>query len=148
MNYAILSTELSGDPLGRSYSGMSDAEAAADLNTEYRTQVQSLSMQGLREWAATGARGFKIQAAITNEALTDQQRNVAYVGDKLLGTDDAQLDPSNAGHVAFVNELVSAGIITSDDRAALVTKATVNLSRATELGLPFVYPGHVQDARA
>lgn len=34
--YTIIKTELDTDPLGRVYSGMSDVEAADDLNTEYR----------------------------------------------------------------------------------------------------------------
>ena len=34
----ILIDELTNDPLGRGYSGMTDKQAAADLNTEYRTQ--------------------------------------------------------------------------------------------------------------
>lgn len=36
MDYTILATELSSDPLTRGYSGMTDIEAAADLNTVYR----------------------------------------------------------------------------------------------------------------
>ena len=38
MNYYILSQELDADPLGRGYSGMDDAQAADDLNIEYRSQ--------------------------------------------------------------------------------------------------------------
>ena len=34
----ILKDELAGDPLARGYSGMSDAAAAIDLNTAYRTR--------------------------------------------------------------------------------------------------------------
>ena len=36
MNYTVLKTELTDDPLTRGYSEMSDEEAAADLNTVYR----------------------------------------------------------------------------------------------------------------
>ena len=36
MDYIALAAELTVDPLARGYSAMSDSEAAADLNTEYR----------------------------------------------------------------------------------------------------------------
>ncbi len=40
-----LKTELDNDPLGRGYSGMTDEEAAADLNTSYRSRNRT-SMSG------------------------------------------------------------------------------------------------------
>ncbi len=35
---AKLKTELTGDRLGRGYTGMTDQQAADDLNTKYRTR--------------------------------------------------------------------------------------------------------------
>jgi hypothetical protein len=148
MSIAKLKTELTDDPLERGYSSMTAEEASASLNTVNRTRLVALSMQELREWAGINARGFNILAGISNEALTDQQRNICCVADKLIGTDDGKLDPGNALHVAMINELVSAGVISAADRTALVAKATDDISRATELGLGKVRVGHIQETRS
>ncbi len=145
---AKLKAEIDGDPLPRGYSDMTDAEAAASLNTEDRSEIRPMSMQQLREWAAVGGRGFKVKQAIDNEGLDESVRNLAYIGDKLMGTDDAQLNPGNAEHVAFVNGLVAGGVISSADKDAMVEKATVAISRAVELGIGRVREGTVAEARA
>ena len=145
--FTILKEEIDGDPLGRGYDSMTNAEVTISLNTVDRTRLETLSMQELREWTAENARGFNIMSGITNVALTDQVRNLCYVADKLIGTDDGQLSPGNALHVDMINDLVAANVISNADRTALVTKATKNLSRATELGIGQVKEGHVQEAR-
>ena len=104
-------------------------------------------MTELREWAAVGERAFKINQGIDDTGLSDQQRNLCLIGDRLLGTDSGNLNPANPAHVAFVNELVDAGVLSAGDRTALVVKATESISRAVELRLGFIYPGHVQTAR-
>lgn len=145
--FTILKEEIDGDPIGRGYASMTNAEVTISLNTVDRTRLETLSMQELREWTAENARGFNIMSGITNVALTDQVRNLCYVADKLIGTDDGQLSPGNALHVDMINDLVAASVISNADRTALVTKATKSLSRATELGIGQVKEGHVQEAR-
>jgi len=145
--FTILKEEIDSDPLGRGYASMTNAEVTISLNTVDRTRLETLSMQELREWTAENARGFNIMSGITNVALTDQVRNLCYVADKLIGTDDGQLSPGNALHVDMINDLVAASVISNADRTALVTKATKSLSRATELGIGQVKEGHVQEAR-
>lgn len=143
----VLKDELINDPLSRGYPGMSDADAAANLNTVYRTRLRAVSMTELREWAAVDARAFNIRTGIDNGVLTNQQRSLCIIADKLLGTDDGTLDPSNAQHATFINELVAADVLSADDKTALVAKATDNISRAVELGLGVVAPGHIENAR-
>ena len=148
MNLNALAAELAaGHPVTFAYDA-DDATAADQLNAVNRTRLRSLSMQELREWAGLNARGFKIYSAISDAGKSDQERNVAYVADKLMGTDDGSLDPDNALHVAMVDMLVSGGIISASDKTALVTKATENISRATELGFGIVRVGTVAQARA
>lgn len=147
MNFTVLKDEITNDPLGRGYTGMSNVAVVVDLNTVYRPKLGSLTMSQVREWAGVNARGFNIMSGISNTALSDQQRNVCYIADKFIGTDAGELDPANNLHVGMIQELVAAGIITSADKNALVTKATINISRATELGLDRVRVGHVQDVR-
>lgn len=148
MDLAALQAELTtGHPDTGAYDA-DNAFAAAQLNAVNRTRLRAVSMTELREWAAVGARAFKIQAGIANVGLTDQQRSLCIIADKLLGTDDGELDPSNSEHVALINELVDASVLDAADKTALIAKATDDVSRAVELGLGVVKVGHVEQARA
>lgn len=147
MDIDALSVELAGS---HTVTGPYDADAetaASQLNAVNLARLVSLSMTEVREWAAVNARAFNLRAAIDNEALTDQVRNLAILGDTLLGTDDGQLDPSNAIHVGMVNELVAAGVWSTADKTALVAKATEDISRATELGFGTIHIADIEDAR-
>lgn len=147
MDFAILTPEVLGDPEQRGYANMDAVEVAADMNTEYCTRVEALTMGQLREWAATGTRAINIYKAIDNEALSDEVRNICIVADRLMGTDDGSLEPGNPDHVALITGLQQAGILSAADVAALIAKATKTMSRAAYLKLPYVWPGHVQEAR-
>lgn len=147
MNIDILRSELAaGHPDTGAYDA-DPASAAAQLNAVNRTRLRPLTVTQLREWAALSARGFKLRRGIDDTNLTDQQRNLCLIADKLLGTDDGNLDPSNAEHRAFIEELVAAGVLNIADKSALAVKATDRVSRAGELGLGTVRPGHVIEAR-
>ena len=54
MDIDKLRDELTTDPLARGYSGMSDKEAADDLNTEYRTTPKA-TITGDEAFTATDA---------------------------------------------------------------------------------------------
>lgn len=47
MSLQVLKDELTADPLGRGYSGMTDAEAADDLNTAYRESTMGSFNNGV-----------------------------------------------------------------------------------------------------
>ncbi len=143
-----MSLILKGELALSRYTTLSNEEAAADLNTPRIDKLVPVTMQELREWAAENARGFHIQAAIADAGLTDQQRNAAYIFDKLLGTDTGVLDPGNALHLAMIDALIAAEAIDAADRTALATKATRQITQATELKLGVVTAGDVQRARA
>lgn len=148
MDLAKLKAELDlGHPTTGAYD-TNDAAAMGQINAENRTKLNILSMTELREWAAVDARAFNLRQAIGNEGLSNQVRNLAILGDILLGTDDGALDPGNAIHVTMVNELVAAGVWSAADKTALIAKATEDVSRAVELGLGKVGEGHIAQARA
>jgi len=130
MNTEVLWNELSGDPLERGYSAMTDAEAAADLNTEYRTRNLD-SVTGDECFSATDPTEFG--------ALTDHKQDVWV---SFCGRDS--IDPFGAANVAFVQWVFGQG---SDTLAALAGIRTEAQSRADELGLGYVKPGHVENAR-
>lgn len=135
MNYAVLAAELTGDPLTRGYSGMTDAEAAADLNTVYRTrQLERLDP----------ADAYDVVDVSEFLALTDAQRdeiwNIVH-----LGTAAGILVTAGSRARARFIAIFGAG---SDTIAALLALITEDISRGGELGLGYVKPGHVTKARA
>ena len=125
----ILKNEIETDPLSRGYSGMTDLEVANDLNTVYRTKNKT-SMTGsevlnaivISEWTSLTA---------------DKQRTVWDVVH--LGT----INPFGIEATLMIS-VFGAG---SDTIAALADARKDDVSRASELGMPFVYEGNVQEAR-
>lgn len=127
---STLSDELANDPLGRGYDTMTDTEAAADLNTEYRTvNVDSLS----------GDEMFQATVAAEYATLTADQK--AYW---LSFCGRASVDPWAQANVDFVVNLFGGQ---SDTVAKLVDKRTNTVSRAEELGVGQVREGEVAAAR-
>ena len=149
----VLTQELSLDPLGRGYAAMSDADAAADLNTVYRTKYRTLDTRDLLRW------GFG-REALSN--LTDAaNREGDYAGiskpnrAKALSAlaimtqgVEGQLDLYDPEIEALIDELVTTGIAVAADKVDLQTRATQNISRANELGLRRVREGTIIRARA
>ena len=127
---SILSSELSADPLGRGYAGMSDAEAAADLNTEYRS---------VHRTSVSGDEMFNVTDATEWSALTDAQRSLW-----MAFCSRQSVDPYGTANVAFAQSLFGGG---SDTIAALAAVRDETVSRARELGIGWVKVGHVQMAR-
>lgn len=126
-----LAAEITIDPLGRGYSGMSDLAVANDLNTEYRT-ITRVTVAG---WEI-----FNVTDDVEYAALTDAQK---ASWDALCGIE--QIDTANGVAKAREAELFGGGTTT---RSNLATLKSPVASRAVELGLPFVREGNIQEARA
>jgi len=129
MDIDVLKTELTGDPLSRGYSGMTDAEAAADLNTVYRTRNKT-SLSGSEVLNAVDAAQWA--------GLTDAQRQTVW-NIVHLGT----VDPFGVEATLMIG-VFGAGTATI---TALAASRVETVSRAAELGLGLVYPGHIENAR-
>ena len=130
MDIAALKSELTSDPLTRGYSGMSDAEAATDLNTVYRTR-DKVSMTGSEVLNAVDPTAWA--------ALTDvQQQKVWDIVH--LGT----LNPFGVEATLLI-AVFGAGSATI---TALAAARKENVSRADEIGLGHVFPAHVTRTRA
>ena len=129
--------ELNADPLARGYSGMSDQQAADDLNAETREIIRS---------TLTGSTIFNAIVPSEFTALSADQQQ--FVRDVFSLGDSVDVGPNtNARDVllgAFGN-----GTTTRDN---LVAAVTFTQSRAQELNLkgssPEIGPAHVQQARA
>ena len=131
MDYATLRAELTDDPLTRGYSGMTDAEATADLLTEYRSRIRA-SMSGDELFAATAVAEFVL--------LTDHQQQL-WVSFCARDT----VNPGGTANVAFVTSVFGAG---STTLANLAADRQESISRAVELGLGHVREGDVLRARS
>ena len=130
MNLDILRTELTaGHPITGVYSE-DDAIAAGQLNTINRTRIRT-SMTGDEVFAATDPGEFG--------ALTEHKR-LTWLS--LCGR--SATDPAETANEALVKWIFGASSATL---TALVAARTEHITRAAELGLGFVYPGHVENAR-
>ena len=127
---ADLKTELATDPLGRGYVGMTDEEAANDLNTSYRTRNRT---------EMTGDEVFQsIESQAIWEGLTANQR-LEFLS--LCGRDI--LDPFGAANVNLVKSIFGAASATV---TALNAARIESITRAQELGFR-VTIGLVEEAR-
>jgi len=130
MNYQVLHTELDTDPLTRGYSGMSDSEAADDLNTVYRT---------LPVDTVPGSDIFNNTDDAEYGALTAEEQNRWL---NMCGVSD--IDVSSGVAKSLEAELFGAG---TDTRTNLLALKTRDVSRGEELGLGIVKAGNVEEVR-
>lgn len=129
MDYESLFNEIDLDPLGRGYSGMTDTQIAADLNTEYRTR-------NLERLSATEV--FNAIDKSEWDLLLETHRatifNLLHMG---------QLNPFGVEASIFV-DIFGGGSTTISDLSDMRTEA---VSRAAELGFPRIYIHHIETAR-
>ena len=130
MDLVKLKAELDADPLSRGYSGMSDVEAATSLNDTVDRNVNKATMTASEVLNAVVPAEFN--------ALTEAEQTRIW---SLLGI--GTLNPFGV-EATLLTAAFGAGSATIVALAGL-RKDTV--SRATELGLGFVAPGHVENAR-
>lgn len=131
MNYYILNDELTADPLARGYSGLSDQEAADDLNTEYRSRNR------------TGMTPTEVYNNVDETEwlnLTDAQRqeiwDILHLGNPL--------NPFGLEADRFLAIFGGGSTTISTLNAARVE----SISRAEELGLGALLASDVAKARA
>lgn len=134
MNIDALKTELSTDPLTVGYSEMDDATAADSLNDTSTGRTLPVDI-------FSGAEIFEMIDAAEFDALTAADKVLV---DRVLGLGDGiTVSPSSKARVV----LLAAFDVGTVSRMAMVAAVSRTVSRAEELGLGFVYPGHVQTAR-
>ena len=142
----VLKDELTNDPLVRGYAGMTDEEAADDLNTSYRTRNRT-SMTG--DEIAQAADPAE-QDALDNGAAN----NTADVLSHWLALcARTTVDPFATANVQLVISIFGVG---STSVSNLQAARVENITRAQELrdanpDSPFAIPvkaGHVAVARA
>lgn len=135
MKTVDLAAELTTDPLGRGYSGMTDQQAADDLNTLYRYFYID-TVAGYQIFNATDDSEY---AALTAEQQASWDRLCAI----------AQIDVTNGVAKAREAELFGAGTVT---RTNLLNLKRTPISRAQELNIleydTEITAEHIAQARA
>jgi len=132
MDSIVLWEEISTDPLSRGYEGMSDAEVATDLNTLYRSQTRdTLDSAEIYE---------RIDVAEFQEKPADAK---VYVRDILGLGQSVFVGPGSKARTVLLAIFGGSSLTIQ----VLASALEVPISRAAELGLGTVKPGHVQDAR-
>lgn len=147
MNYAVLRDELAADPLGRGYSGMSDADAAAGLNTAdvtatYERFVTVRTLMGELGPAAASEIVDALEAGAA--ASPPLARALAMLKEYSQG---GGIDLGHPEARSFLDSLVP-DVLTADQAQALKSVAERQISRAEQLGLSRVQPRHVAKARS
>jgi hypothetical protein len=146
---AALTAELTNDPLGRGYAGMTDAEAVADLNTHYRRGdvpsievVKYLLMQPQQPWA------LMVDAQL-QETDADKRRLAISTVETLRVFDAITMgDPVIYAVIdATLAGLVAAGYLTADQKVDILAMGENLTTRAQELNLPRFNAGSVEYAR-
>lgn len=130
MNINDLKTELDSDPLTRAYSGMSDVNVAADMNSKYRLRNRT-SMSGTEVLNALDKAEYL--------ALTDAEKQRLWAV-LHLGT----INPFGV-EADIIVDIFLGGAASVISLQAARQEA---ISRGVELGLGEVKAGHVQMARA
>ena len=129
-NMQALIDELTGDPLGRGYAGMTDEQVVASLNTVDRDRFRS-NIPNREVFGAIDLTEYKALTAAERQAL-----------DLVMAMD--AVDATDANTRVLLGTIFPQG---STTRANLIALAEETVSRAAELGLGRVLPGRVAMAR-
>lgn len=129
MSVDVLKTEISSDPLGRGYAGMTDAEVADSLNASNRTRNVAL---------LTGSEVLN--------AMDRTEYNAKTAGEKALVWDILHLGDLNPFGVE-ADLMVDVFGIGSNTITALQALRVQSISRAEELGVVATV-GKIQEARS
>lgn len=144
MNYRVLADELQQTQ----YAALSDAEAAAALNAE-TVQVRRAVPRATLVVAARGAQiTLAMRMAMDNSAVPATVRaGCAEILSMINDQDTPTIDLDHPTSQQMFAMLQQAGVINAQQAALIDALADSVTSRAAQLGLGYVSPGDVQQAR-
>ena len=162
---AALKIELDTDPLARGYAGMGDQAAADDINTVYRNAPAALdsiraflllevnsaqTLFGRIQIVAESAVGddpIGETVPLTLEHITAAKSMMTI----LMPASDFSLDTNDSRFGKILSDLAGGTgckAINPADKTALEAFSLNQQSRGAEIGVGFVYQGHIEQARA
>lgn len=146
-----LRLELAEDPEGMNYAALSDPEAADLINAQNRTVLGTVRASEVRRFVLLNGIWPRIAAAAQGHADPTVQGTAITILQTLAPNsfDEIRMaDPQVFGAVTqMLGTLVSAGVMTADQRDAMVALGNIPISRASELGLPHIHHTDIGLAR-
>lgn len=155
MDYEALRAEIAKP----AYSGLTDAAIAAALNAPINTEDPLAGATLGRVWSRprqaqgwTSALG-RAHVVAADAAATTAQRGRAWTAIEIverdgLGEMDPRVGPQRTALVAFLDQLVTDGILTTGDKAATLAALIRATSIADQIGCPAVQAAHIAAARS
>jgi hypothetical protein len=149
MDYAKLVSELKTDPAGIGYAGMTHKQVADAMNSAVRTAKRDVPPEKLFKLLVERGLWVKLSrlAEDTSQQTAARSEAAQLLVEVAYPPGGASIDLSSAAVAGALNTLVAAGDLQASDRNAILALSDVKISRAEEIGLPFVYEGHVESAR-
>lgn len=147
---ALIAELTAGHPDTGAYSA--DATTAVtELNAKNRTRYAPVTSRQLLSWCAGGSppetKSRMVRLREAEASGVEAIKGIASAALLMITRDGTALDLSDASHFAMLGALVSASVFTAAEQTELQALATESISRAEELGLGVVKPGHVEEAR-
>lgn len=150
-NIDILRSELTEDPEEIGYPGLSDPVAAERLNAPDRTVMGTVPSSDVRRFVLLNGLWPGIAAAAQSSPDPAVQGTALTILQTLAPNSFDEIRMGDAEVFTAVSQmlgtLVSAGIMTGDQRDAMIALGNRSVSRAEELGLPPVHHLDVAEAR-
>lgn len=147
MFYNTLKAELTDDPVGRGYAAMTAEQAAASLNAADRSVQGPVPIGDVLRWSAGVDGIYMLREA--SERGTPKKRQMADAALQLVNHPHVvELDVTDPELAAMLDGLVALSVFTSEQVDALKARGVRTISRAEQLGIAPVKPGHVEKARA
>jgi hypothetical protein len=133
MDHAALKTEISTDPLGRNYAGMTDAQVAASLNTADRTIKRPVPLRDLIVYLLKKGKWSGIEDEASSNTLGVKAECKAFMV-IMNNPNFSDLDLTDATVQTMLLAIKTAGLLDSVDQTAILAMADQSVSRRVELG--------------
>ncbi len=143
MRLDTLRAELSDDPLGVGYAGMTNLQVAQAINTESRIEYMDVEVAVLERYLAAEGALLPIRDAAASGHVVAREF-VALI-------DSINVDAFDVRHpraMAGLDRLVTDGLLSQTQRDAIVALSERAISRAAELGIGTVTADDVMRARS
>lgn len=136
-----LKNEITTDPSGIGFTGMSNDAVAEALNAPTIPAKQSIQTAAIKKYLLLTDRWLDVKQS------TEMAAKVSVDALELFDSftmDDAAVEAKIS---QMMEGLVDASLITASDKTAILAMGNTSISRATELGLGIVTAGQVQAER-
>ena len=146
-----IKAELDTDPLGRGYAGMTDAQAAADMNTAYRNTTVAITVSEFENAARESGKFVQlIDRSELKEPDGSRTFESAYALMSSLVGRTTEMDFAEVGSYWYnvLEDCVAEGSLGTGAATAIRALCDEIITRGVELGVGTVEEGDVNYARS